>query len=81
VEQESQQPREHRDLSGRRGVDSSYPPKTGVLLFERRGSGKGIVDCAGDWSHLIQIKKKITSSFTKIKDIHPGFENRDYILH
>jgi hypothetical protein len=46
----------------------------------RRGSGKGIMDCAGDWSHLIQTRK-VTSSFIKIKDIHPGFENRDYILH
>jgi hypothetical protein len=57
LEQESQQPREHRDLSSRGGVDSHCPPKTGVLLCEGRGSGKGIVDWAGDWSHLIQNQK------------------------
>jgi hypothetical protein len=42
----------------RGGVNSHCPPKTGVLLCERRGSGKGIVEYAGDWSYLIQTRKK-----------------------
>jgi hypothetical protein len=31
-DQESQQPREHRDPRGRGGVDSYCPPNTGVLM-------------------------------------------------
>jgi hypothetical protein len=79
-EHERQQPREHRDL-GAEVVWTHTAHLRQVFLCVREG-----VQVRALWSVLVtspilsKPEKKNTSSFTEIKDTHPGFENRDYIL-
>jgi hypothetical protein len=68
--------REHRDLRGRGAADSHFPPMTGVLLCERRGSGNvimtvlvtGHISSINRDSHFILHQDKILPSWKMMKN-------------